>query len=383
MEEQHAERCAVISDLVKDQAEAWDLEGELPLDLLRDLAARGLLCPQVPKSHGGLGCSSMATGDLTAHTGSLCSSLRSVMTSQGMAAWALQRLGHTPEHHAHLRDLTSGRLAAVGFTEPTAGSDLSAMRTTIRDDGQYRVVDGQKRWVTAAAYADLLVIIGRYGDGAAVALVPTSAPGVHLSRVDDPLGCRAAGHTHIDLDSVRLPAHQVLGSRGQSLALLVTTILAYGRISVAWGCVGILRACLVSAARHATSRQQFGKPLAEHQLIARHLTDLLAAEQASTRLCEHASKCWDTGSPETATATLLAKYVSARHAAHGAGTALQVLASAGARDGNVVARALRDAKLMEIIEGSNEICQLLLAQHVAAPFRDLLREAPCPTTPSL
>ena len=115
--------------------------------------------------------------------------------------------------------------------------------------------------------------------------------------------------------------------------------------------------------RHARQRKQFGKPLAEHQLVARHLAELLAAEQVSTRVCEHASQCWDSGSPDVVVATVLAKHVSAGHAARGAAAAVQVLASAGAQDGHVVARAYRDAKLMEIIEGSNEICQIILAQH--------------------
>jgi methoxymalonate biosynthesis protein len=132
---------------------------------------------------------------------------------------------------------------------------------------------------------------------------------------------------------------------------------------VAWGCVGILRACLTATTAHARTRRQFGKPLAEHQLIARHLAELLTAEQIAARACEHASDCWDRGSPDMVVSTVLAKYVSSTHAARGGAAAVQVLASAGAQDGHAVARAYRDAKLMEIIEGSNEICQLILAQH--------------------
>jgi alkylation response protein AidB-like acyl-CoA dehydrogenase len=149
----------------------------------------------------------------------------------------------------------------------------------------------------------------------------------------------------------------------------VTSALAYGRISVAWGCVGILRACLRDAARHAGTREQFGVPLASHQLVARHLAELLVAEQTATRACEHASRCWDDNSRDVVVATVLAKYVGAHQAARAAQTAMQVLASAGAHDGHPVARALRDAKLMEIIEGSSEICQLILGEHAAACWR--------------
>lgn len=354
---------ALVSKLVTDNAGAWDQAGELPIDMLRELGAWGVLCAEVPASYGGLGVSSGQNGELTAHVGRQCSSVRSVMTSQGMAAWSLQRLGDRDQRKEYLGRLTNGQLAAVGFSEPMAGSDLSAMRTEIRRTGDSVVVTGQKVWVTGAAYADFLLIFGRYGDNAAAVVVPTSAPGVRIERVPDPLGCRAAGHANVRLDEVLLPAAHVLGGGDQPLSLLVTTALSYGRMSVAWGCVGILRACLTAATGHARTREQSGKPLAQHQLVARHLAEILAAEQVATRICEHASRCWEERSPDMVIATLLAKHVSAGHATQAASSAVQVLASAGAQNDHVVARAYRDARLMEIIEGSNEICQLVLAEH--------------------
>ncbi|CAM3350176.1 acyl-CoA dehydrogenase family protein [Kibdelosporangium persicum] len=363
MPDQLADERALITGLVDGNAGRWDLDGLIPEDLLRDLGARGLLCAQVKPSYGGLGLDSATNGELTAHTGSLCSSLRSVQTSQGMAAWAISRLGDADQRRTHLRALTSGQLAAVAFSEQDAGSDLSAMSTRIQRSGDSVVVDGAKKWITAARYADLLVVFGQYEDSAAAVVVPRSAPGVTVDVIADPLGCRAAGHANVRLDSVRLPAASLLGGGGHPLSLLVTTALTYGRMSVAWGCVGILRACLRAAVRHASSRKQFGTPLTGHQLVARHLADLFVAEQGATRACEHASRCWDSKSPEVATAAVLAKYVSSRNAATAAASAVQVLASAAAQDGHVVARAYRDAKLMEIIEGSTEICQLVLAEH--------------------
>jgi methoxymalonate biosynthesis protein len=358
---------ALVTELVAERAESWDRHGLLPRELLRKLGAGGVLCAEVAPAHGGLGLSSQHNGELTAYVGSLCSSVRSIMTSQGMAAWTVHRLGSGEQQTSYLPRLTGGDLAAVAFSEPQAGSDLSAMSTQIRVDGDSVVLDGHKVWVTAAHYADLILVAGRYRDGdAAVVVVPATASGVGVERIADPLGCRAAGHADVRLDSVRLPAHSVLGGAGQSLPLLVTSALAYGRVSVAWGCVGILRACLTAAARHARSREQFGKPLAEHQLVSRHLAELFVSEQVSTRVCEHASRCWDSGASDMVIATVLAKYVSAGNAARGAASAVQMLASAGAHDGHVVARAYRDTKLMEIIEGSSELCQLMLARHVAA-----------------
>ncbi|GAA2063018.1 acyl-CoA dehydrogenase family protein [Streptomyces albiaxialis] len=366
MPEKLAEANAVVEELVGDRAGEWDLAGEIPGDLLRKAGGLGLLCAQVGTEHGGRGFGSRENGEFTAHAGSLCSSLRSVMTSQGMAAWTIQRLGTPGQSAALLPRLTGGELAAVGFSETDAGSDLSTMATTLETDGDEVVLDGHKVWVTGAHYADLLIVFAKCEGGAAAVVVPASAPGVRVERVADPMGCRAAGHAHVRLDGVRLPASSVLGGPGLPLPLLVTAALAYGRISVAWGCVGILRACRNAAARHAASRTQSGKPLTGHQLVQRHLAELYVSEQVAAQACAHASACWDEGSPDVVVATVLAKHVSAGNAAKGASSAVQVLASAGSRDGHVVARAYRDAKLMEIIEGSNEICQLLLAEHAVA-----------------
>ncbi|WP_306213850.1 acyl-CoA dehydrogenase family protein [Actinoplanes sp. RD1] len=366
MAEQRQEYESLLAGAVGDRAAHWDVQGSLPVAMLRELGTKGLLCGQVPQRYGGLGLSSGANGELTAYAGSLCGSLRSVMTSQGMAAWTVQRLGTAPQRAAHLAQLTSGRLAGVAFSEPGAGSDLAAMTTTITDDGAHVRLDGRKTWITVAAYADLLVVFGRYGDEAAAVVVPADAPGVRIERIPAPLGCRAAGHADVDFDGVRLPRDAVLGGTALPLGLIATTALTSGRVSVAWGCVGILRSCLREAVRHATQRRQGGTLLADHQLIRRHLAELTVAEQAATRLCEHASACWDAGTAELVSAAVLAKHFAATRAAAGAADAVQVLASAGSRDGHPVARAYRDAKLMELIEGSNEISQMMLADRAVA-----------------
>ncbi|WP_439678343.1 acyl-CoA dehydrogenase family protein [Embleya sp. MST-111070] len=364
MRESVVAAASTITEVVGDRASGWDRTGRLPDDVVRKLGAAGLLTTQIPAKYGGLGWSSADSGEFTAHVGSLCGSLRSVLTSQGMAAWTVERLGDPAQAADLLPRLASGDTAAMAFSEPQAGSDLSAVATLATLDGDTVLLTGRKMWVTAAEHADLFLVVARMGDGGAVVVVPRDVPGVSVTRVADPLGCRAAGHAEVRLDRVRLPLRSLLGGGRQPLSLLVTTALAYGRISVAWGCVGILRACVKATVDHAVSREQFGRPLARHQLIARHLAELWTAEQVATRVCEYASRCWDEHAADLVAAVVLAKYVGAENAVKGASAAVQVLASAGVRDGHVVARAYRDAKLMEIIEGSNEMCQLMLADHV-------------------
>ncbi|MFI1584669.1 acyl-CoA dehydrogenase family protein [Embleya sp. NPDC020630] len=364
MRETVAGAASMVTELVADRAAGWDREGRLPDDVVRKLGAAGLLAAQTPEKYGGLGWTSAEGGEFTAHVGSLCGSLRSVLTSQGMAAWAIERLGDPAQAAELLPRLASGDTVAMAFSEPQAGSDLSAITTTVGIDGGTVVLTGHKKWVTGAEYADLLLVVARMAEGGAVVVVPRNSPGVEVRPVADPLGFRAAGHAEVRLDQVRLPLDSVLGGGRQALSLLVTTALTYGRISVAWGCVGLLRACVAATVDHAISREQFGRPLAQHQLIARHLAELWTAEQVATRVCEYASRRWDEHAPDLAAAVILAKYVGAENAVKGVASAVQVLASAGAQDSHVVARAYRDAKLMEVIEGSAEMCQLMLADHV-------------------
>ncbi|MFJ8313853.1 MULTISPECIES: acyl-CoA dehydrogenase family protein [unclassified Streptomyces] len=361
MSEAREQAAALATGLAEGRAEQWDHSAELPREVIRELGAKGVLCADVPEQFGGLGLSSLDNGQLIATTGEACSSLRSVMTSQGIAAWTVSRFGSAEQRAEFLPRLTSGESAGVALSEPGAGSDLAAMTTEITREGDSITVRGEKAWVTGAYYASLLVVFGRFGGGAAMAVVPADAPGVSIERVPDPLGCRAAGHSTVRLDGVRLPASHLLGGAGLPVTMLATSPLTHGRISVAWGCVGIMRACLRAAVRHSARRESFGSPLSEHQLIRRHIAELHAGERTSTLACERASEDWDAKRPQHTTAAVLAKHVAAGHAARGAASAVQVLASAGARNSHVVARAYRDAKLMEVIEGSNEISQLLLA----------------------
>ncbi|GAA2909543.1 acyl-CoA dehydrogenase family protein [Streptosporangium fragile] len=352
----------VLTKAVCGSAGAWDIAGELPRDLLRTLGAQGILCAEVASEWGGLGMRGPENGELTAHAGSLCGSLRSVMTSQGMAAWTIQRFGDRAQRTAYLPRLTGGELAAVCFSEPQAGSDLSAISSSIAEQGDELVLTGEKVWATAAAYADLLVVVAKYGQGGAAVVVPARAPGVSVVRIPATTGCRAAGHADVRLDSVRLPRQALLAGSRLPVTMLVTMALTYGRLSVAWGSVGMLRACLASCRDHVQGRRQFGKPLIEHQLVARHIAALFVATRTATMACEQASRSWDERTPSMVSDAVLAKYVASRNAARGAATAMQVMASAAARDGHVVARAYRDAKLMEIIEGTSEVSQLILAR---------------------
>ncbi|RSN45179.1 acyl-CoA dehydrogenase [Amycolatopsis sp. WAC 04197] len=354
-----------LGDLLgQAEPDDWDRAHAIPKDLLVGFARSGLLCAEVDEAYGGRGLTATRNGELTAAVGEVCGSLRSILTSQGMAASAVLHFG-SAEQRAHYLPLlaTSGALGAVAFSEPEAGSDLSAMETEIAAKGDSVFVTGQKRWVTAGMYADHLVVFGRHGVGGAAVVVPADASGVTIEPTGTSMGFRASGHAVVSLDEVELPRSALLARSAQApLSHLAGRTLVYGRLSVAWGGVGIVRACLAAAARHAIRRTQFGLPIARHQLVARRLAELRVAEHLATLACLRAGGSVDARSPAAVMDVVLAKHVAAREAVSASSHAMQVIASAGVKDDGLVARAYRDAKMLELIEGTNEMCELMIAE---------------------
>ena len=307
----------------------------------------------------------MANGELTAHIGSLCSSLRSVLTSHGMAAWIVQRFGGDEQRTAFLPRLTGGELAGVAFSEPGAGSDLAAMRTTVRRRTTGSSWTGRRSGSPRPSTPTCWWSSASPAPARRPSMVPTATPGVRLEPVPNPLGCRAAGHANVWLG----PGATAGRPSGRHRPAVAAAGHLGPDVRPAVGGVGLRRDPARLPSGGDPARQGKGavrRPLADHQLVGRHLADLYATEQTADRVCEHASRCWDDGSPDMVPASVVAKYVSAAGAARGAAAAVQVLGSTGADDGEVAARAYRDAKVMEIIEGSTEICQLLLADHALA-----------------
>ncbi|OLF14546.1 hypothetical protein BLA60_03225 [Actinophytocola xinjiangensis] len=326
----------------------WDRAGALPDEVVRAVAARGWLGAAVPDTHGGRRLDPVSFGELCAGLGGVCSSLRGLLTVQSMVADVIARRGED-HHRAWLPDLAAGRvIAALAATEDGAGSDLAAVGTRVEPVPGGLRISGRKRWVTFGETAGLYLVLGVTPRGPTAVLVPRDAGGITVEPVRGQLGLRAAMIAHVTFDGVVVPAAHRLGAAGAGLTHVVAAALDHGRYSVAWGCVGMARACLDLSARHAVARS--GR-LAQHQLVRRLVTDMVAGVTTARLLCEHAA-----GHPRP-DRTMLAKYVAARTAAQVTRDAVQVLGAAGCAPGHPAERFFRDAKLMQLIEGTDEICQ--------------------------
>ncbi|MFD4395272.1 acyl-CoA dehydrogenase family protein [Kitasatospora sp. NPDC058478] len=356
---------AELAAAVRDEAARWDEQGALPDEAVRAVAAAGLLGLDLPARHGGAGATPAQLGEAVAHLGGVCGALRALLTVQGMTAAALLRWGGEEQRARWLPALASGeRLAGFAATEREAGSALAEVGTRIEDDGERLVVTGAKRWVTFGQSADVFLVLGRTDAGPTAVLVEADRPGIVREPVSGQLGLRAARIAHLTFDRVRVPRENLVAPPGLGLTHTAAVALDHGRFTVAWGCVGMAEACLADAAEHATRRVQGGVPLAGHQLVrsllARSAVDTAAARALAERAAEARA-----GSPlGAATETVVAKYAAAGAAKAVADRAVQILGSAGCEPGVRAGRFYRDAKVMEIIEGSPQVAELHIADRL-------------------
>jgi len=347
------------------EAAKWDRAQELPSALLRDLRGSGLLGADIPPVYGGLGASATELGELCARVGGLCSSLRGLVTVQGMVSAGVLRWGTREQRDRWLPSLASGELIA-GFaaTEREAGSDLAAVRTEVAEQGDGFVVSGEKLWVTFGELADVFLVLGTASGRPATVLVEADRPGVRREPVRGQLGMRAAHLAHVEFENVWVPKENLLAPIGFGLSYVAATVLDHGRFTVAWGCVGMAEACLHEAAAHAARRTQRGVALGAHQLVRSLLARSVTDTAASRELCLRAARVRTEGAPEALVETVLAKYRAAEAAAAVADRAVQIQGATGCAPDSLAARCYRDAKVMEIIEGSAQVCELHIADNL-------------------
>lgn len=374
-------------DLVAEaraHASRWDRDGGLPDAVRARFAASGLPTADLPERYGGVGLDPLALGEITARIGGQCSALRGLLTVQGMVAAALLRWGTAEQRDAWLPRLACGELTAgLAVTEQAAGSALGSVETRIEPSGRSGarelVVSGHKRWVTFGEVADVFLVLGTYEGKPTTVLVDADRAGVEREPVNGQLGMRAARIAHLSFDGVRVPRRQMIAPPGLGLSHVVATALDHGRFTVAWGCVGMAEACVEDAATHAATRRQGDVLLGDHQLVrsmlARAAVDAAGARELARRAAEARGAGPGRGGPET----LMAKYAAASAAAAASRDAVQVLGSAGCAPDSRAGRHFRDAKVMEIIEGAQQVTELHIAERLLRRFGHAARGTEDPT----
>jgi alkylation response protein AidB-like acyl-CoA dehydrogenase len=353
----------------------WDREHHFPVDVVRAMGELGLFGLAVPEEYGGSG------GDFT----SVCVAIEElgrVDQSIGITLEAGMGLGINPiltfgteeQRQRWIPDLAAGRaLAGFGLTEPEAGSDAGATKTrAVLDNGDW-VINGAKAFITNSGtpITSLVTVTARTGaDEISAIIVPSGTPGFVVQPPYDKLGWHISDTHGLSFDDCRVPAENLLGTRGQGFAQFLA-VLDDGRIAISALAVGLAQACLEQSVQYAKERTSFGAPIGAKQGVAFQLSDLAVSVEAARLLTYKAAALKDAGRParEVKQAASMAKLYSTEAAVTATRTATQVFGGNGFMEEFPVARFYRDAKILEIGEGTSEVQRMLIARGLGLPVQ--------------
>jgi alkylation response protein AidB-like acyl-CoA dehydrogenase len=356
----------------------WSREHALPLEIVAKMGELGLFGLVVPEAYGG-----SATGDGGEFT-SLCVAIEEigrVDQSIGITLEAGVGLGINPiltygteeQKQRWLPDLVAGRaLAAFGLTEPAAGSDAGATKTRAVLDAAEWVINGSKAFITnsGTAITSVVTVTARTGEQEISAiLVPAGTPGFVVEPAYDKLGWHISDTHGLSFQDCRVPAANLLGERGRGYAQFLAT-LDDGRIAISALAVGLAQACLDHSLRYANERHTFGAPIGSRQAVAFSLSDLAVSVEAARLLTYKAAALKDAARPrsEVKHAAAMAKLYSTEAAVSATRIATQVFGGNGFMEEFPVARFYRDAKILEIGEGTSEVQRMLIARGLGLPI---------------
>ncbi|GHB63857.1 acyl-CoA dehydrogenase [Streptomyces cirratus] len=348
-------------------AAEWDRAESVDRSIVKKLGDLGFLGLTVPEQYGGSGGDHLAYALVTEELGRGDSAVRGIVSvSLGLVAKTVAAWGTEEQKQAWLPRLCSGdALGCFGLTEPGTGSDAGNLTTRATREGHAYVLSGSKMFITNGTWADVVLLFARTNDepghrGVSAFLVPADSPGLTRREIHGKLGLRGQATAELALDGVRVPASAMLGPEGKGFSVAMSA-LAKGRMSVAAGCVGIAQAALDAAVGYAAQREQFGKPIAQHQLVQELIADISVDVDAARLLTWRAADLIDRGQP-FATEASTAKLFASEAAVRAASNALQVHGGYGYIDEYPAGKLLRDARVMTLYEGTSQIQKLLIGR---------------------
>ena len=361
-------------EVVAPRSAEADQAAELPMDVVKRMAELGLFGLPFPDEHGGSDADTVTVCLAIEELGRVDQSIGITLSAAvGLGGTMVHRFGSPAQHERWLGPIARGEiLASFALTEPSGGTDASAARTTAKLDGDTWVIDGTKAYITncGTEISGLHVVAavtetGGGTHGLTTFLVPADTPGIVVAPPYRKMGWHASDTHELTFDGVRVPQDALLGERGRGYPQCLS-ILVDGRISVAALAVGCAQACLDLGVAYASERETFGRPIGSTQAIQSKIADMQAATEAARLLTYRAAWLKDQGRPHTAEASM-AKLVASTAAVDCAREAVQIHGGAGFMEESAVARFYRDAKVLEIGEGTSEIQRLILARELGLP----------------
>lgn len=361
---------AFASHELAPHAADWDREHHFPVEVLRRAAGQGYLALYLDAADGGLGLSRLSASLIFEQLAAGCVATAAYMTIHNMVGWVLASFAAPTLKAAWLPRLISGELlASYCLTEPQAGSDAAHLQTRARRDGGHYLLSGSKCFISGAGATQLLLVMARTGEagarGISCFLVEADAPGIRYGRNEIKMGWRAQPTRTIHFDNVRVPAGQLVGTEGQGFSYAMRA-LDGGRINIASCSLGAAQAALEQTCRYLGERQQFGRPLADFQALQFRLADMLTALVASRQMVRLAADRLDRGHPEAGLYCAMAKRFATDQCFELCNQALQLHGGYGYLNDYPLERWVRDTRVHQILEGTNEIMRVIIARRLLA-----------------
>ena len=347
-----------------------DQSREFPVATLRKMAGLGLLGVIIPEKYGGAGLDFTALAIIVEEVSRVCASHGVILAvNNSLAAFPIYHFGTEEQRKKYLPDLCAGKkFGAIGITEPNAGSDPASMETTAVPDGDNYRLNGTKCWITNGTEAGTFVVFA-YTDpeqrhkGMTAFIVEKDFPGFSVGKHEDLMGIRATGNSELIMDDCLVPAENVLGEVGGGFKVIMHT-LDVSRIDIGAQGVGIAQGALDASVKYSKERVQFGKPICEFEMIQDMLADMATKTDAARLLTYRAASMKDAGSGRFTREAAMAKYYAAEVVVEVARSAVQIHGGNGYSKDYPVERMYRDAKIIEIYEGTSQIQKIVIARNV-------------------
>ncbi len=349
-------------------AREWDEETICPVDALRRGAALGFGGIYCGDDVGGSALTRLDAAVIFEELAAGCTSTAAYISIHNMAAWMIDRFGAAEQRHGFLPKLTTmEHFASYCLTEPGAGSDAAALQTRAARDGADYVVTGTKAFISGGGRSDIYVVMCRTGGqgpkGISALVVPSDTPGLSFGKQERKLGWNSQPTAMVIFEDARVPAQNRLGAEGDGFAIAMAG-LDGGRLNIAACSLGAARACLEAARDHMIQRRQFGQALAEFQALRFRFADMATELEAARLLLHRAAQALDNGEGDATLHCAMAKRFATDVGFNVCNEALQLHGGYGYLKDYPIERHLRDVRVHQILEGTNEIMRVIIARRL-------------------
>lgn len=349
-----------------------DTSGEFPWDNLKKMAGMGLLGIIIPEEYGGAGFDFVSLAIAIEEISRVCATTGVIVAvNNSLVGYPIMQFGNDAQKKKYLPLLASGKkIGAFGLTEPNAGSDVAAIETTARLDGDHYILNGTKRFITNAGEAGVFIVFAYTNKelkhkGISAFVVERDTPGFSFGKHEELMGIRATANCELIFEDAKIPKENLLGEENAGFKICMNT-LDVSRIDIGAQAVGIAQGALDEALKYSKERRAFGQPICNFEMIQSMLAEMATMTQAARLLVYYAGYCKDKGMKRFSRESAMSKYYATTIAVDVARMAVQIHGGYGYTKDYPIERIYRDAKILELYEGTSEIQKIVIA-------RDLLK----------